>query len=129
MPLISHLENGDIVFHPSSSESDTSSAPNGTDGSGTKGTRLKEGEVDTIIFATGYNFALPFCKTSDSPWNSRPLLQDSITSEEREGGRKWEIGGMKGLTMQGMDPLLLFPEGDRSIAFPILRESPHAEYR
>jgi hypothetical protein len=129
MPLISHLENGEIIFHPSSSESDTSSASNGTDGSGTKGRRLTEGEVDTIIFATGYNFALPFCKTSDSPWSSRPLLQDSITSEEREGGRKWEIGGMKGLTMQGMDPLLLFPEGDRSIAFPILRESPHAEYR
>jgi hypothetical protein len=114
LPLISHLDQGDIHFQSPSSSSTSSKV-------------LRKGEIDTIIFATGYNFSLPFCKVSDSPWNKRRILQEVIQEEERKGGRDWEVGGMKGLTMEGLDPMMLFlgGEGDegRNIAFPILRES------
>jgi hypothetical protein len=118
IPLISHLDHGDLHFQPSSSSS--TSSPNSAK-------VLRKGEIDTIIFATGYNFSLPFCKVIDSPWDERRILQEVIQQGERKGGREWEVGGMKGLTMEGLDPLMLFLEGEgdeeRSIAFPILRES------
>jgi len=78
--------------------------------------------VDTIIFATGYNFALPFCKISDEPWKNTRVLDRAIGAVERDGGDEREEGGMKGLTMTDLDELTLFLEGDRSIAFPVLRE-------
>jgi hypothetical protein len=79
-------------------------------------------DVDTIIFATGYNNALPFCKASDSPWREMDVLEEVIKPEERVGGDVWEVGGVKGLHMKGLDELFLFLEGDRSIAFIGLRE-------
>ena len=84
-------------------------------------------EVDTIIFATGYNFAYPFCKSSDAPWRDRNVLNGDIEPLEREGGAEEEVGGIKGLGMKGLDELLLFLDGDRSIAFPVLREFPASD--
>jgi hypothetical protein len=52
-------------------------------------------------------------------------LDEVIREDEREGGDRWEIGGVKGLHMVGLDELLLFLEEDRSIAFPGLRTSLH----
>lgn len=81
--------------------------------------------VDTIIYATGYNFSLPFCKVTDAPWRDMRILDDRIRPGERDGGSEGEVGGMKGLGVEGLDPLLLFLENDqkRSIAFPVLRQS------
>jgi len=83
-------------------------------------------EVDTIIFATGYNFSLPFCKITDYPWSDTKyqVLDEVIQEEERDGGRKGELGGMKGLSMDKLDEVMLFLEADegKSIAFPALRE-------
>lgn len=106
LPLISHLDSsGGIVLD------------NG---------EMVEG-VETIIFATGYNFSLPFCKTIDYPWSDPEyqVLDEIIQSEEREGGRKAEVGGMKGLSMDKLDEVMLFlqADGGMSIAFPTLRES------
>ncbi|OXG27404.1 monooxygenase [Cryptococcus neoformans Bt15] len=76
--------------------------------------------VDTIIYATGYNFAYPFFKRADKPWGEIGLVDGVIRSGERKGGEEWEEGGVKGLGMKKLDELLLFLEGDRSIAFPAL---------
>jgi len=105
LPLISHLSpEGTIIFQDDQN----------LDG------------VDTIIFATGYNFSLPFCKNTDHPWDNPTyrVLDEVITPEERVGGKEDERGGMKGLSMVGLDELMLFLEADkgRSIAFPTLRE-------
>lgn len=67
-------------------------------------------DIDTIIFATGYNFSLPFCKNADPPWRENRILD----GEDQQGG-------MKGLGVRGLDGLMLFLEGDQSIAFPTLR--------
>lgn len=105
LPLISHLSpEGTIIFQDDQN---------------------LEG-VDTIIFATGYNFSLPFCKITDHPWanSTYRVLDEVIMPEERDGGKEDERGGMKGLSMVGLDELMLFLEADvgRSIAFPTLRE-------
>lgn len=121
------------------------------------GTELKG--VQTILFATGYNFALPFCKRTDAPWGAqgtseadglgngsengeRPkvkarrtmgagLLDGTIRPEEwpekevgshRDDGAPDEVGGIRGLQVNGLDPLMLFLEGDRTFALPALRE-------
>ncbi|EIW66197.1 hypothetical protein TREMEDRAFT_13077, partial [Tremella mesenterica DSM 1558] len=78
-------------------------------------------DVDVIIFATGYYFSLPFCKTTDEPWISNGILKSYIDDGERENGWKDEIGGLKGLKMEGLDELLLFLKNDNSIAFPVLQ--------
>ena len=78
-------------------------------------------DIDLIIFATGYNNSLPFAKAADEPWASANVLDEVITQDERVGGDEWEIGGVKGLHMVGLDELLLFLKDDRSIAFPGLR--------
>jgi hypothetical protein len=105
LPLISTIsENGRIVLE---------------DGKEVEG-------VDTIICATGYNFSLPFCKITDYPWSDPryQVLDQVITPEERAGGREAEVGGMKGLSMDKLDEVMLFLEADkrRTIAFPTLRE-------
>lgn len=79
-------------------------------------------DVDVVIYATGYNFALPFAKFEDRPWCDNPIFNGKIGSEERMGGDTWEEKGMKGLGVKGLDELMLFLEGDRSICFPVLRE-------
>jgi hypothetical protein len=111
VPLISHLEppspshpSGRIHFQPHEGEQHDP----------------VEG-VDTIIFATGYNYHLPFCKAGDEPWSGHRMLDSVVREGEREGGKQDEEGGMKGLGVKGLDELLLL-EGDRSIAFPALRE-------
>jgi hypothetical protein len=81
-----------------------------------------EAEIDIIIFATGYNFALPFCKATDAPWNKMKILDGTIHQVERAGGREGDVGGMKGLGVDSLDELLLFLKDDQSIAFPVLRE-------
>ena len=78
--------------------------------------------IDTIIFATGYNLSLPFCKKDDEPWAERDVLERIITAEERKGGEGRDVGGIKASTQRDLDELLLFLDGDRSIAFPVLRE-------
>lgn len=78
--------------------------------------------MDTIIYATGYNFAYPFFKRADKPWDEVDLVDGVIRSGERKGGEEWEEGGVKGLGMKKLDELLLFLKGDRSIAFPALCE-------
>lgn len=70
-------------------------------------------DVDTIIFATGYYYALPFCHKADAPWSDCPVL-DGVDSH----------GGLRGMYMSHLDPLLLFLKTDTSIAFPVLREPP-----
>ena len=77
-------------------------------------------DVDVVIFATGYNFALPFCKTTDRPWSERHVLDGEIVAEERTDGWSGEAGGLKGLAMKGLDEIMLFLYGDRTIAFPAL---------
>jgi hypothetical protein len=103
LPLISHYQDGKII--------------------------LEDGQtvvVDTVIFATGYNFCLPFCKITDRPWSDSKyrVLDEVIQAEEREVGREGEVGGMKGLSMDKLDEVMLFLQADegRSIAFPALRE-------
>lgn len=81
-------------------------------------------DVDVVVFATGYSNSLPFCKVTDEPWRSMRPLDEVIQSEEREGGDEWEVGGLRGLKMRGLDELLIFPEGDRSLAYIGLGESP-----
>ncbi|KAK8861227.1 hypothetical protein IAR55_002046 [Kwoniella newhampshirensis] len=76
--------------------------------------------IDTIIFATGYNFYFPFAKATDAPWNGKSMLNDRVKEGERQGGAEWEVGGLKGLGIKALDELLLFLNGDRSIAFPQL---------
>lgn len=103
LPLISHCQDGKLLLE---------------DGKGV--------QVDTIIFATGYNFSLPFCKITDHPWSDPEyrVLDEVIQVEEREDGREREAGGMKGLSMDKLDEIMLFLEADegKSIAFPALRE-------
>lgn len=113
VPLISHVTppsptypNGQIHFHPYT-PSDSAPPPI---------------EVDTIIFATGYNSFYPFFKSTDSPWIEQRLLDLDVIPPERNGGEESDVGGMKGLTMRELDETLLFLEGDRSIAFPVLGE-------
>lgn len=79
--------------------------------------------VNTIIYASGYNFALPFAKSADLPWCNTPLFDKKIKEGERKNGEKWEEGGLKGSGVNGLDPLMLFLENDSSICFPVLRES------
>jgi hypothetical protein len=79
-------------------------------------------DVDVVIFCTGYNNALPFAKAEDHPWKEHRVLEQSIRAEERQGGDEWEAGGLRGLYMRGLDPMLVFLENDRSIAFVGLRE-------
>jgi hypothetical protein len=117
-PLISHITTaGTIVFQSTSSSSSTSPNPTPT---------LED--VDTIIFATGYNFSLPFCKITDYPWSdpSYRVLDEVIHLEEREGGREVDQGGIKGLCMDTelLDGSMIFLRNDegRGIAFPTLRE-------
>jgi hypothetical protein len=103
LPLISYCQDGTMVLE---------------DG--------QEVKVDTIIFATGYNFSLPFCKITDYPWSDprNQVLDEVIQPGEREGGREGEVSGMKGLSMDKLDEVMLFLQADegRSIAFPALRE-------
>ena len=70
-------------------------------------------DVDVMIFATGYRFSLPFCHLSDAPWKDHPPLDGRV-----EGG-----DGCSGLAMKELDDLMLFRRGDRTISFPVLRES------
>lgn len=105
-PLISHIDHqsGAIVFQDEGGTLDG---------------------IDTLLYATGYNFSLPFCKARDHPWDGIRILDETIGPGERTGGADSEEGGLKGLCMEGLDPLLLFLEDDRSrsIAFPTLRKS------
>ncbi|ORY27654.1 hypothetical protein BCR39DRAFT_537734 [Naematelia encephala] len=109
VPLISHVERpsddypkGRIHFQPGQ-------------------TNTEPIEVDTIIFATGYNFSLPFCKVTDEPWKSHKLLDRVITKEERDNGASREQGGLKGLGVHGLDETMIFLDGDRSLAFLTLQ--------
>jgi lysine/ornithine N-monooxygenase len=84
-------------------------------------------DIDTIIFATGYNNSMPFAKATDAPWSSANVLDQVIGEDERAGGDQWEVGGVKGLHMVGLDELLLFLREDRTIAFPGLRQCSQAQ--
>ena len=81
-------------------------------------------DIDVIIFATGYNLALPFCKIVDEPWSDTRILDGFIGADE--SGDEADKGGMRGLAVQGLDELMLFLDGDRSISFPTIRKlHPH----
>ena len=69
----------------------------------------KVDDVDTVIFATGYYYSLPFCRPSDQPWRDLHVL-DPLDQ------------GLKGMYMSDLDPLWLFLKNDTSIAFPLLRQ-------
>ncbi|WVQ83422.1 hypothetical protein IAT38_005563 [Cryptococcus sp. DSM 104549] len=75
------------------------------------------GDVDIILFATGYNFSYPFFRASDLPWKETSLVDGVIRKGEREGGEKWEEGGTKGLVVEHLDELLMFLENDRTMSF------------
>lgn len=83
----------------------------------------KEASVQVLIFATGYYNSLPFAKITDSPWDKVQVLDEVIERQDREGGEEWEVGGLRGMRMGGLDDLLLFVNEDRSIAFPGLSKS------
>lgn len=79
------------------------------------------GNVDVVLFATGYVFSLPFCKATDSPWledGEAALLNAQVEYEMKGEISKWEEGGLRGqgIRVEGMDELLLFKKGDPSIA-------------
>lgn len=104
-----------ITYHPLIS-SISSSTVNFADESKLEG-------VDAILFATGYVFALPFCKREDAPWNeaeTESLLKETVKKEDKSEVGQWEAGGLKGQGMrtEGMDELLMFRKGDRTLAFP-----------
>jgi hypothetical protein len=93
--------------------------------------RFKDGStltgIDVIIFATGYLYYYPFFKRSDAPWN-RPeaqLLDLPIVEGDIVGEGQADVGGMQGLGMRHMDPLMIFLEGDRSMALIGLRKCPY----
>ncbi|WVF66927.1 hypothetical protein IAT40_001670 [Kwoniella sp. CBS 6097] len=75
---------------------------------------------EVIIYATGYNFLYPFFKATDAPWDKHKLVDGAVRKGEREKGDQWEVGGVKGQGMRGLDELMLFLEGDRTMAFPVL---------
>ncbi|OCF34111.1 hypothetical protein I316_04059 [Kwoniella heveanensis BCC8398] len=75
---------------------------------------------EVIIYATGYNFLYPFFKATDAPWDKHKLVDGAVREGEREKGDQWEVGGVKGQGMRGLDDLMLFLEGDRTMAFPVL---------
>ncbi|WVQ74674.1 hypothetical protein IAR50_004278 [Cryptococcus sp. DSM 104548] len=77
-------------------------------------------DVDLILFATGYNFAYPFFKSTDAPWDEKSVVDGVIEPQEREGGDLLEVGGLKGLTPKNLDELLMFLKDDRSLAFLVL---------
>lgn len=39
------------------------------------GTELDSSKIDSIIFATGYNFYFPFCHPTDAPWSTQPVTR------------------------------------------------------
>lgn len=120
VPLIERVEGpsasfpkGRVWFYEEGAETDNGIA---------RGSHAPLDDVDVIIFATGYYNALPFIKGADAPWSELRPLEDEITKEERAGGAEWEIGGLRGWAVRGLDPLLLFLENDRTIIFNVLRE-------
>lgn len=127
-PLIKSVETtpGSWPYTPPATPSTSTSLQNGT-GSKKSVIHFEDGsqltDVDTIIYATGYSFAMPFAKSTDEPWASHPLLDGSIGVADREGGEEWEGGGMMGQGVKGLDGSMLFMQGDQSICFPTLRES------
>ena len=84
-------------------------------------------DVDVIIFATGYSFSLPFCRSSDRPWTTQSLLERAIEDHDERINDEPEYG-VKGLAMKELDGLMLFLDGDRTISFPALRKSYETSY-
>jgi hypothetical protein len=73
--------------------------------------------IDTIIFATGYEYFFPFFKVEDEPWLSaeRKLVAD-VVGDMESVQPELDQGGMRGLGMQHLDELMMFLQGDRSMA-------------
>ena len=84
------------------------------------GTTLED--VDVIIFATGYYYYLPFCKSEDAPWNEKRVCDETVRGvdvlDEING---WEKDGIQGLAMKGLDEIKVFLKDDRTCAFIALR--------
>ncbi|ODO04555.1 hypothetical protein I350_05159 [Cryptococcus amylolentus CBS 6273] len=117
-PLVSHIDppspthpKGVIHFQPPPSSEEGTPAPVSDE---------PIDDVDLILFATGYNFAYPFFKSTDQPWDGKSVVDGVIREEERQGGDEREVGGLKGLTPRNLDELLMFHKGDRSLAFLVL---------
>ncbi|ODN83922.1 hypothetical protein L198_07619 [Cryptococcus wingfieldii CBS 7118] len=117
-PLVSHIDppspthpKGVIHFQPPPSSEDGTPVPVSDE---------QIDDVDLILFATGYNFAYPFFKSTDRPWDGKSVVDGVIGKEERQGGDEREVGGLKGLTPKNLDELLMFHKGDRSLAFLVL---------
>ncbi|WVQ94688.1 hypothetical protein IAU59_001768 [Kwoniella sp. CBS 9459] len=125
VPLISHIDppsaehpRGLIHFQlPAESGAEAKGEGDGDNKAG-RTEPLEAPEV--IIYATGYNFLYPFFKATDAPWNKHKLGDGAVRDGEREKGDQWEVGGVKGQGMRGLDELMLFLEGDRTMAFPVL---------
>ncbi|KAK6907093.1 hypothetical protein I203_101082 [Kwoniella mangroviensis CBS 8507] len=112
VPLISHLT------PPDESQSHTKGTIHLEEDE--QGEKRELDDVDVIIFATGYNFLFPFFKITDEPWDKTRLSEGNVKSEERQKGDGWEENGIKGQGVDGLDELLLFLKGDRTISFPTL---------
>ena len=65
------------------------------------GTTLED--VDVIIFATGYYYYLPFCKSEDAPWNEKRVCDETV----------------RGVDV--LDEIKVFLKDDRTCAFIALR--------
>ncbi|WWC60060.1 uncharacterized protein I303_102623 [Kwoniella dejecticola CBS 10117] len=119
-PWAKHITHLPLISHISPPSSDR---PKGIihfeEDEGT-GEKAELESVDVIIFATGYNFMFPFFRPEDAPWNTTQLSEGIIRLGERDKGDEWEEGGIKGQGVEGLDELLLFLKGDRTISFPTL---------
>lgn len=77
-------------------------------------------DIDLIIFATGYLYYFPFCKSGDAPWNKNKIVDDVIKPLDLpsiKGRNEWQVDGIQGLGMRGLDELMLFLKNDRTCAF------------
>lgn len=80
--------------------------------------------IDTIIFATGYEYFFPFFKVDDEPWlrEERRLVTD-VVGDVESVRPEVDKGGLRGLGMKHLDELMMFLQGDRSMALLGLGES------
>ncbi len=80
--------------------------------------------IDTIIFATGYEFYFPFFKVDDEPWSREEArLVTDVVGDAESVSPQLDHRGMRGLGMQHLDELMMFLQGDRSMAMLGLGES------
>ncbi|KAH9466606.1 hypothetical protein KEM48_000383 [Puccinia striiformis f. sp. tritici PST-130] len=107
--------------------------------------RLADGrilaDIDVLCFATGYLYAFPFCKPTDSPWATHPLVHPPPIPTDHSHNLELPTsthhdtcnGLQGGLRVHHLDSTQLFFYPDPSFAFLVLNSQvipfPLAEYQ